>query len=162
MSFKSRSQRKKFYALKAEGKMDQKTIDEWEKDTPKNIPERLPKKSLKKKAFEKRASIRGTIGALKYLVPQGFNNMFGGTFARTLGGATLGGIAGGATAPGGSEMQGLMRGAALGAGIGFAKKPAAYLLGKGNKTMGKLMRYSPLALGGGIAAGASTQPKQWR
>jgi hypothetical protein len=43
--FKSKSQRRKFYALKARGEMDQKTIDEWEKDTPKKIPERLTKQA---------------------------------------------------------------------------------------------------------------------
>lgn len=41
MPFKSEAQRRKFYALKAEGRMDQKTIDEWEADTPKKLPERL-------------------------------------------------------------------------------------------------------------------------
>lgn len=50
MSFKSEAQRRKFYALKAEGKMDQKTIDEWEKDTPKNLPDKLPKEEKKKTA----------------------------------------------------------------------------------------------------------------
>lgn len=44
--FRSQAQRRKFYALKAQGKMDQKTIDEWERDTPKNIPERLEKKAF--------------------------------------------------------------------------------------------------------------------
>ena len=39
--FKSKAQRRKFYAMKAEGKMDQKTIDEWEEETPKDIPEKL-------------------------------------------------------------------------------------------------------------------------
>jgi len=41
MPFKSQAQRRKFYALKAKGQMDQKTIDEWNKDTPKDIPEKL-------------------------------------------------------------------------------------------------------------------------
>ena len=45
MPFLSRSQRRKFYALKNDGKMDQKTIDEWEENTTKNIPERLHKKA---------------------------------------------------------------------------------------------------------------------
>ena len=44
MPFLSKAQRKKFYALKNEGKMDQKTIDEWEQSTPEHIPERLHKK----------------------------------------------------------------------------------------------------------------------
>lgn len=52
MPFRSHSQRKKFYALKAEGKMSQKTIDEWQKDTPKNIPERLSKKAALEKLSE--------------------------------------------------------------------------------------------------------------
>lgn len=43
MPFQSKAQRRKFYALKAEGKMDQKTIDEWEAETPDTIPERLKK-----------------------------------------------------------------------------------------------------------------------
>lgn len=41
MPFKSLSQRRKFYHLKSIGKMDQKTIDEWEKDTPKDLPEKV-------------------------------------------------------------------------------------------------------------------------
>jgi len=43
MPFKSKAQRRKFYALKRQGKMDQATIDEWEVQTPKSIPERLKK-----------------------------------------------------------------------------------------------------------------------
>ena len=39
--FKSKAQRAKFYELKKQGKMSQKTIDEWESATPKNIPERV-------------------------------------------------------------------------------------------------------------------------
>lgn len=49
MPFKSHSQRRKFYALKAKGQMSQKTIDEWQSDTPKDIPDRL--KDREKKAF---------------------------------------------------------------------------------------------------------------
>lgn len=45
MPFKSEAQRRKFYALKAQGKMDQKTIDEWNKDTPKNLPQKLHKQA---------------------------------------------------------------------------------------------------------------------
>ena len=41
--FKSKAQRRKFYAMKAEGKMEQKTIDEWEEETPENIPEKVAK-----------------------------------------------------------------------------------------------------------------------
>jgi len=40
MPFKSKAQRRKFYALKAEGKMDQATIDEWEEGTPEDLPEK--------------------------------------------------------------------------------------------------------------------------
>ena len=55
MPFKSKSQRRKFYALKSQGKMDQKTIDEWESGTPKNIPERIEKMAGFFEGFEKRA-----------------------------------------------------------------------------------------------------------
>jgi len=43
MPFRSKAQRRKFYALKGEGKMDQATINEWESETTdkKNLPERL-------------------------------------------------------------------------------------------------------------------------
>lgn len=48
MPFKSEEQRRKFYELKKQGKMSQATIDEWEKDTPKNLPKRVtPKKNHK-------------------------------------------------------------------------------------------------------------------
>jgi hypothetical protein len=46
MPFQSKAQRRKFYALKNEGKMTQKTIDEWQADTPKDIPERIEKKAF--------------------------------------------------------------------------------------------------------------------
>jgi uncharacterized ParB-like nuclease family protein len=51
--FKSKAQRRKFYALKAEGKMDQKTIDEWEADTKnkKKLPERVGEDNMEKKSF---------------------------------------------------------------------------------------------------------------
>ena len=55
MPFQSKAQRRKFYALKNEGKMDQATIDEWEKDTPKNIPERVEKMAGFYTGFEKKA-----------------------------------------------------------------------------------------------------------
>ena len=55
MPFQSKSQRRKFYALKSQGKMDQATIDEWEKDTPKNIPERVEKVAGFYTGFEKKA-----------------------------------------------------------------------------------------------------------
>jgi len=55
MPFQSKSQRKLFYHLKSQGKMDQATIDEWEKDTPKNIPERVEKMAGFYTGFEKKA-----------------------------------------------------------------------------------------------------------
>lgn len=54
MPFRSQAQRRKFYALKREGKMDQETIDEWEAHTPEKLPERLTKKAFWA-GFEKRA-----------------------------------------------------------------------------------------------------------
>ncbi|NDC22659.1 MAG: hypothetical protein EBZ49_00790 [Proteobacteria bacterium] len=60
--FKSKSQRRKFYALKAEGKMDQKTIDEWESETPDKLPERITKKAFWL-GFEKRATNYGDGGS---------------------------------------------------------------------------------------------------
>lgn len=53
MPFKSEAQRRKFYALKKEGKMSQREIDKWESETPKNIPERARAKK-KAKEFKKR------------------------------------------------------------------------------------------------------------
>lgn len=50
MPFKSEAQRRKFYELQKQGKMSKKTVDEWEKATPKGdkLPERMtPKKVLK-------------------------------------------------------------------------------------------------------------------
>lgn len=47
MPFKSKAQRRKFYALKAKGKMAQAEIDEWESHTPKNISEKKKKKKTK-------------------------------------------------------------------------------------------------------------------
>lgn len=41
MPFRSQAQRRKFYALKSEGKMTQRKIDEWDDETPKDIPERV-------------------------------------------------------------------------------------------------------------------------
>lgn len=45
--------------------MDQKTIDEWEKDTPPNIPERLPKKpkSPRKKFKSYKSKMAYQLGA---------------------------------------------------------------------------------------------------
>jgi len=64
MPFVSNSQRRKFHQLMAEGKMDQKTIDEWEKDTPKVLPERLPK-AKKAKKMVKKARAAGQAKAFK-------------------------------------------------------------------------------------------------
>lgn len=49
MPFKSEAQRRKFYALKAEGKMSQREIDKWEKETPEDLPERVKAKNKAKK-----------------------------------------------------------------------------------------------------------------
>lgn len=60
MPFKSEAQRRKFYALKSQGKMDQKTIDEWEAETPDNIPKRVTKTGAENmnfwSGFSKRAA----------------------------------------------------------------------------------------------------------
>jgi hypothetical protein len=40
MPFKSEAQRRKFGSLVKQGKITQKTFDEWNSETPKNIPER--------------------------------------------------------------------------------------------------------------------------
>ena len=58
MPFKSEAQRRKFGALVKEGKISQKTFDEYNAETPKNIPERAKAKvktleDLKKIAKEK-------------------------------------------------------------------------------------------------------------
>ena len=47
--FKSKAQRNKFHALKAQGKMSQETIDKWESETSGPLPER--------KTFKKMESI---------------------------------------------------------------------------------------------------------
>lgn len=45
MPFKSQAQRAKFAEMVKQGKMSQKTFDEWNKETPAKIPKRLkPKK----------------------------------------------------------------------------------------------------------------------
>ncbi len=53
MPFKSEAQRKKFAALVSEGKMSQKTFDEWNKDTPDKIPEKVGSKSKAIKKVKK-------------------------------------------------------------------------------------------------------------
>lgn len=40
MPFKSNAQRRKFYMLKAQGKMTQEEIDKWESETHGKLPER--------------------------------------------------------------------------------------------------------------------------
>lgn len=65
MAFKSTKQREKFYELKKQGKMSQATIDEWEKDTPKNIPERVkPKEVSSINDIRKKIKV-GKIGKIK-------------------------------------------------------------------------------------------------
>jgi len=50
MPFKSKSQRRKFYAMEEKGEISQSIINEFEKKTPKNIPEKVkPKKGGGKK-----------------------------------------------------------------------------------------------------------------
>lgn len=44
MPFKSEAQRRKFGALVKKGEISQKTFDEWNAETPKNIPERAKPK----------------------------------------------------------------------------------------------------------------------
>lgn len=59
MPFVSKAMRRKFYALKQKGEMDQKTIDEWEKETPTNIPERKKTAMINRffwNGFQKRAA----------------------------------------------------------------------------------------------------------
>lgn len=60
MPFQSKAQRRKFYALKDEGKMSQATIDKWEKETmDKKLPERKKKKKKKaKKTLSSFAELR--------------------------------------------------------------------------------------------------------
>jgi len=59
MPFKSKAQRRKFYALKAEGKMDQRTIDEWEAETSGGLPEKLGSFNIDR-ALKRLAERRGT------------------------------------------------------------------------------------------------------
>lgn len=73
MPFRSKAQRRKFYALKAQGKMSQKTIDEWEKHTEdKHLPERMVKKAFWK-GFGKSASksLSGPAELLEPAIAQG-------------------------------------------------------------------------------------------
>lgn len=46
MPFKSEAQRKKFHAMERRGEMSKKTVEKWEKETPKG---KLPKKVKRKK-----------------------------------------------------------------------------------------------------------------
>ncbi|NCX94638.1 MAG: hypothetical protein EBX40_08175 [Gammaproteobacteria bacterium] len=43
MPFKSEAQRRKFGSMIKKGEISQKTFDEWNAETPKNIPERKSK-----------------------------------------------------------------------------------------------------------------------
>lgn len=43
MPFKSEAQRRKFGAMVKKGEISQKTFNEWNSETPKNIPERKSK-----------------------------------------------------------------------------------------------------------------------
>jgi len=43
MPFKSEAQRRKFASMVKKGEISQKTFDEWNSETPKNIPERKSK-----------------------------------------------------------------------------------------------------------------------
>lgn len=56
MPFKSKAQRRYFYHLKDQGKMDQKTIDEWEEETPDDLPEEVEKKAFWA-GFDKQAAM---------------------------------------------------------------------------------------------------------
>lgn len=47
MPFKSQAQRRKFGELVKQGKITQKTFDEWNAETPQNIPERKKEKGPK-------------------------------------------------------------------------------------------------------------------
>jgi len=49
MPFKSKAQRRKFYAMASSGEISPKVVKEWEDATPKN--KKLPEKVMKKKAF---------------------------------------------------------------------------------------------------------------
>lgn len=46
MPFKSEAQRRKFGAMVKKGEISQKTFEEWNAETPKNIPERKKPKTL--------------------------------------------------------------------------------------------------------------------
>lgn len=52
MPFKSKAQRRKFYALKSKGKMSQKTIDEWESETPSKLPEKKKDLATRKLSYK--------------------------------------------------------------------------------------------------------------
>jgi hypothetical protein len=46
MPFKSQAQRRKFGEMVKQGKITQKTFDEWNAETPANIPEKAAKKPM--------------------------------------------------------------------------------------------------------------------
>jgi len=53
MPFVSQKQRAKFAELLKAGKITQKTFDEWNRDTPKDLPERFTHQPLKIKKVKK-------------------------------------------------------------------------------------------------------------
>lgn len=58
MPFKSEAQRRKFAELVKQGKMQQKTFDEFNQETPKHIPERIkPLNNLGPRSIPKPRSI---------------------------------------------------------------------------------------------------------
>jgi hypothetical protein len=62
MPFKSQAQRAKFYALKKEGKMDQATIDRWEKETGgKKLPAKKSKQKSATRPIQKKHTVHKPI-----------------------------------------------------------------------------------------------------
>jgi hypothetical protein len=53
MPFKSEAQRKKFAEMVEQGKMDQSTFDEWNKDSPEILPDRVTPEPKKGPQFVK-------------------------------------------------------------------------------------------------------------
>ena len=140
MPFKSKAQRRKFYALKSRGEISQKEIDQWEKETNnKNLPERV--NMITKEAAYKLGQEIATIqikeaGAMD-------NALLGGQLGhhinqqipllhRLLGsglfGGALGAGAGALTAD--DSLQGALMGGLTGAGVGTTKGLISSGLGK--------------------------------
>lgn len=62
--FKSKAQRRKFYAMEERGEISKKTLNEWEKETPKGkkLPERVKKSSVQElKMEELRNAVRDSL-----------------------------------------------------------------------------------------------------